>query len=99
MCVYVCVCEIKISIRLLANSYQLCNLISLQNEKLRCYSSTIHLLGGARGVMDILLRNRRRNEFKPWTKLFAFHIGLNVLGKGMNPTIILQLNSRTDWAL
>ena len=47
------------------------------------------VLGGARGVMIIIIGNGHGDtKFKSWTRLIAFHIGTNTLGKGMNPIIL-----------
>ena len=58
-------------------------------------------IGGARGVIVIVVGYGHSNEFKSWTRLIAFHLALILLGKVWIRLFSLQLwvNSRTDWIL
>ena len=47
-----------------------------------------HIHRGTRCVMDIIVGNERRPEFKSWTWQFVFHISLILLGK-----VLIQLSS------
>ena len=61
------------------HTYILRNRLFLQTYTKNAHTYTYNSLGGARGVMVIVVGDG--HEFKSWTRLIAFHIALIPLGK------------------